>query len=150
METHERMTVYQAVTQNIRDLKANQWRFSNYGLLVQAALAAMHTRLENVAPCWPEFLLSSLSLVTVVGVLLLIHEAQDRIFRWRCFSEVLWEPISETLKDTFQKMVSSAQQQSFWSSRPWKADVPFAAVFSSVQCVGCALANLVFWLANST
>ena len=49
MDNEERLEYYRVHIQDIRDLKANQWRFSNYGVLVQAALTAVSIQVGGSA-----------------------------------------------------------------------------------------------------
>ncbi len=53
MKANEQLVLYQTILQDIRDLKANQWRFSHYGLLLQATLVAIESTIKT--PEWSPF-----------------------------------------------------------------------------------------------
>ena len=145
METDERLVVYQAAIQDIRDLKANQWRFSHYGLLLQAALVAIETTIKT--PEWSpvEWVwgLCALSMWTWLGISLLIHEAQGRVVQWRHVIESLREPREETMFEWHRTYGPRAQDL---PRKRWKLDRSFAALFLGVQIVTMVLAiGVMLW-----
>ena len=73
----ERLMLYQDQLDNIRDLKANQWRISHYGVVAQAAYVAT-TKLVEASGC-ATFAISALAVVTFFGTIWLNDRFQLRI-----------------------------------------------------------------------
>ncbi len=149
MDTDERLVLYQMATQDIRDLKANQWRFSHYGLLVQAGLVAVNTMLKVPEPLpFDElWVFCGLSVVTCLGIGVLIHEAQGRIVRSRRTIDSLREPKEETHVEWLRTYGPIAQDP---PRKRWKVDKLFAILFFGVQIVAMVLANGVMLLGAPT
>lgn len=145
METDERLTLYRIINQDIRDYKANQWRFSHYGLLIQAALVAVD-RIQNKPV--PECVLGVLSAAGFVGVLFLIHEAQCQIAQLRPASDCLADPIKESMAEWTNKFGQKriTEFRTFREHREfWARDRHFASLFPIVQFVAMFLAIWVIW-----
>ena len=145
MKADEQLVLYQTCLQDIRDLKANQWRFSHYGLLLQVALVAIETTIKT--PEWSPFdwvwALCALSMATWLGISWLICEAQGRIVQWRHAIDSLYEPREETMAEWPRKYGSRAQCR---PRKRWKADRPFAALFLGVQIMAMVLAiGVMLW-----
>jgi hypothetical protein len=143
METSERLVLYQSALQDIRDLKANQWRFSHYGLLIQTALVAANTILD--APP----IICVLSVVTWLVTVFLIHEAQARISKWRLAVDSLRIEINETNKEWVEKHGPKRVKCEGYrrdSLKYWKRDRPFALLFAFVQTVAMVLAIWAMWV----
>ena len=151
MEDNERLVLYQIATQDIRDLKANQWRFSHYGILIQAALVAANVMSEaNVmfeSQEWLPFIalwtLCALSVAACLGIGLLIHEAQTRISQRRHSIESLSVRRAETIAEWATKFAPEGlnwlcSPQEHWEL--WNRDQLFAYLFAFVQIVATALA----------
>ena len=152
MDTDERLVLYQVAIQDIRDLKANQWRFSHYGLLLQAALVAAGAVLKTQE--WlplEAWILSVLSVVTCLGIGFLIHEAQTQIAQLRPATESLGVRRDETMVEWAKefgpkRLKLLCRPREHWKF--WKRDLPFAFLFSVVQLVAAALAIWVMWLGS--
>jgi hypothetical protein len=143
MDTDERLVLYQMALQDIRDLKANQWRFSHYGLLIQAALVAANTML--VVP----WMLCGLSAVACLGIGFLIHEAQGQIAQLRPATDSLGDRRDDTMADWSDEFGPKRLNLTELASRApefWKRDRPFAFLFASVQIVATFVAIWVMWL----
>ncbi len=146
MDTAERLVLYQMALQDIRDLKANQWRFSHYGLLIQAALVAANTMV--VAP----WMLCGLSVVTCLGIGFLIHEAQGQIAQLRPATDSLAVRRDETMADWAEEFGPKRIKWLRWPREHWvywKRDRPFALLFAVVQTVAAVLAIWVMWSGSS-
>ena len=143
MDNDERLVLYQMALQDIRDLKANQWRFSHYGLLIQAALVAANTMV--VAP----WMLCGLSVVTCLGIGFLIHEAQGQIAQLRPATDSLGDRRDETMAEWAGKFGAKRLNLTELASRAsefWKRDRSFVFLFAIVQIVATVLAIWVMWL----
>ena len=143
METDERLATLQSALQDIRDLKANQWRFSHYGLLIQAALIAIDFRVEVPESCTWEIVLLFLSALTCGSIVWLIHEAQGQIVRWRRATDSLQEPRKETVTEWVEEFGPRNQKTPcrFWKGR----DLNFKTLFFGGQVVGAVMAILLIW-----
>ena len=147
MTPEEQRMDYQTTIQDIRDFKANQWRFSHYGLLAQAAIVAVGTQLEAhpwllTAKTIPT-ILTGLSLVAVCASLFLVNEAQKKIMQSRCRHKALMIPRSEDwleFSNTF-----GATRENNKAAKPWENDQQFKWLFCGVQITGAFLAILVIW-----
>ena len=142
MDTDERLVLYQMALQDIRDLKANQWRFSHYGLLIQAALVAANTML--VAP----WMLCGFAVVTCLGIGFLIHEAQGQIAQLRPATDSLGDRRDETMAEWADKFGPKRLKLTKLALRAlefWKCDRTFAFLFATVQIVATFLAIWVMW-----
>ena len=143
MTPEEQLTLFQVQIQDIRDLKANQWRFSNYGLVIQAALVAVDTQLESISPCIAQVGLSLVSIAACGMILWLINEAQRKIALRRWTVDFLSEPLDASMRqarDTIQAKKEVPQQ------KPWAKGLQFKVLFFGVQNVGAVLALLVIWM----
>lgn len=148
MDTEDRLLQYETAIQDIRDLKANQWRFSHYGLLIQAAIVAVDSRAEAPQSYTWEVALLGLSVLTCGLIILLIHEAQGNVFIWRRATKSLQEPRKETVTEWLKEFGTKTQNV---RRRPWKGrDWKFMALFFGGQIIGAALAVSLIWSGQST
>jgi len=140
MKPSERHLDYQTTIQDIRDHKANQWLFSHYGVLAQAAFAAVDTQLETITGHITELAFSVLSLGAAAGSLFLIRDAQCHIMqRRKRIKELLSNPSVGWLQftDKFRDMAKTG------TPNPWKDDPQLKWLFCGVQVIGALLAILV-------
>ena len=154
METEERLVAYQIAVQDIRDLKANQWRFSHYGLLSQTGLVAASTVLKT--PGWLPFDapwgLVGLSVATCWVIVLLIHEAQGQIVQLRPATDSLEVQRDETMAEWTEEFGAKRLN---WLCRPrehwrfWERDRLFGILFAFVQTVAMVLAIGIIWSGES-
>ena len=158
MKIEERLAAYQNAHQDIRDFKANQWRFSHYGLLIQAGLIAISTVLKT--PSWLPFDarwgLVGLSVATCLGIVLLIHEAQGQIVQLRPATDSLEVERDETMAEWTEEFGAKRlnwlcrhREHTIWTWKFWKRDQPFAILFASVQIAAMVLAIGVIWSEQS-
>ncbi len=146
MDTDERLVLYQIATQDIRDLKANQWRYSHYGLLIQAALVAANTVLKT-----QELILCGLSVLTCLGIGFLIHEAQTQIAQLRPATDSLAIRRDETMAEWTKEFGPKRLKWLCWPRghwKFWKRDRFFGFLFAGVQIVAMVLAIWVMLLGS--
>ena len=143
METDERLVLFQTSIQDIRDLKANQWRFSNYGLLIQAALVAVDIKLETKLGWVVELVLIVLSLAAGGVICWLIYEAQQKLVQRRHAVDDLSVERDGSMRGTRQEIAPKAQPP---PSKPWACARKFAILFFGAQIIAAFLAISVIWL----
>lgn len=150
MLTEERMVHFQIQIQDIRDFKANQWRFSNYGVLIQAALTAVDVNLEKSSTS-TEWILTALSVVTFGAILWLIYEATEqwvlRRSNYLALAAQITEPFPDVLRK-FREQRKNAKKAKWNWNHVWtvlEASEEFKWLFLFVQLVGMGLALLVIW-----
>ena len=103
MQIDERLEYFRTQIQDIREHKMNEWRFSYYGVLIQAALAAVNINLGN-SPWWVPAVLSLLSVMTFFAILWLILDAMIHIRHSHKVHRDLMQDDPETLYEAFEKI----------------------------------------------
>ena len=127
---------YQTTIQDIRDHKANQWRFSHYGLLVQAAIVAFLTQFDTMSPSG-KLILVALSVAAYCVVISLVHEAQTKIAQGRSRHRALLSSPSEAWLEFATTIKDRAKTA---PNRPWEDDQRFRLLLYGVQLIGMGLA----------
>ena len=144
MDTDERLMLYQIAIQDIRDFKANQWRISHYGVLIQVALVAADLKFETSGSWIAELWLSFISVATFGVIIYLIYEILQGIVACRNRYQDLGEPIEESVK-TFALKLRERRKPSLDETLKSSQTPLFLALFSSVQIFAMVLAMTAIW-----
>lgn len=161
MLIEERLTYFQTKIQDIREHKMNEWRFSNYGVLIQAALTAVHINLGN-SSSGAAAILSVLSVVACGVILWLIYEAMTQIRHSQRVYEDLMTESAETFHQAFEKyqVWKEERRPSFRKIRAtlpemrailhemWPAAKELVVLLPLIQIIAMVMAIAVIWFGD--
>lgn len=145
MKQDERLLLYQINVEDTRTLKARQWHYSHYGLLIQAALVGAGNYVIKDAD---GLLIGFSCLAAVYALWLVAFEAQGRIveLRWEVEKTLSAKRAADEEIRDWRAMCEAHHENDQGSfSEYWRRDLHLLIFFALVQIAGAGLAIGVIW-----